>query len=73
MFLAIYNFDGKVCHGLQLSIGDTVHIKEECSGDLNTLLYSYTCLVSIDIKNVWDRDSQTNRHTDWLTDRGQHA
>ena len=30
--VAIYNFDGKVRHGLSLDIGDTVQIMEECQG-----------------------------------------
>lgn len=30
--VAIYNFDGKVKHGLPLEIGETVQISEECSG-----------------------------------------
>jgi hypothetical protein len=29
---AIYNFDGKVDHGLQLDIGDAVQIYEGCAG-----------------------------------------
>lgn len=28
----VYNFDGNVTHGLRLTIGETVHILEECSG-----------------------------------------
>lgn len=30
--VVVYNFDGKVNHGLPLTIGETVHIFEECSG-----------------------------------------
>lgn len=30
---AIYNYQGKGEHGLQLAIGDAVQIYEECSGN----------------------------------------
>ncbi|XP_078368993.1 dedicator of cytokinesis protein 1-like [Oculina patagonica] len=30
--VVVYNFDGNVTHGLRLTIGETVHILEECSG-----------------------------------------
>lgn len=30
--VVVYNFDGNVLHGLPLTIGETVHIFEECSG-----------------------------------------
>ena len=29
----VYNFDGNVTHGLRLTIGETVHIFEECAGE----------------------------------------
>lgn len=41
-FLAVvYNFDGSVSHGLRLTIGETVHILEECAGEISVkyLLY----------------------------------
>ena len=31
--VVVYNFDGNVTHGLRLTIGETVHIFEECSGE----------------------------------------
>lgn len=34
--VVIYNFDGNVTHGLRLTIGETVHILEECSGELKS-------------------------------------
>ena len=34
--LVVYNFDGKVNHGLPLTIGETVHIFEECSGEIRS-------------------------------------
>lgn len=30
--VVVYNFDGNITHGLRLTIGETVHILEECAG-----------------------------------------
>lgn len=40
--LVVYNFDGKVNHGLPLTIGETVHIFEECSGEMRSSFYPYS-------------------------------
>ena len=34
----MYNFDGNITHGLQLTIGETVHILEECAGKRDLIL-----------------------------------
>lgn len=36
--VVVYNFDGNITHGLQLTIGETVHILEECAGKRDLIL-----------------------------------
>ncbi|CAB4001919.1 dedicator of cytokinesis 3 isoform X1, partial [Paramuricea clavata] len=46
--IAIYNFDGKVNHGLQLDIGDAVQIFEGCAG-----WYRGCCLKNKALKGIF--------------------
>ena len=48
-FLAVvYNFDGSVSHGLRLTIGETVHILEECAGEICVYRFYKTSKVIFD-------------------------